>query len=63
MVFNKSVIGFLGMHSLREYAFSEETADLLRIAGEIFSATLQRRRAVRPSRPSGNRNGRRGVSP
>jgi PAS domain S-box-containing protein len=46
MILNNSLVGFLGFDSVRkEQNWTEDTAALLRIVGEIFVSALERKRA------------------
>jgi diguanylate cyclase (GGDEF)-like protein/PAS domain S-box-containing protein len=53
MVYHKSVVGFLGFNSTtREDAWSEDTIALLKIVGEIFVSTIERKRVEKALRSS-----------
>ena len=53
MVYNKTLIGFLGFNSTsREDAWSEDTVALLKIVGEIFVSAIERKRAEKALRTS-----------
>jgi diguanylate cyclase (GGDEF)-like protein/PAS domain S-box-containing protein len=53
MVYHKTVVGFLGFNSTsREDAWSEETIALLKIVGEIFVSTIERKRVEKALRVS-----------
>jgi len=55
LMYNRVLIGALGVGSATRRTWSDETASLLRITGEIFLGALQRNRAERALRESEER--------